>query len=148
MNNFRWSNVPIPEGHVIFLVAGVALHVWLPLPLFDLPWLMPVVGWPVLLLGGVIAAWATVAFQTMDFNKPTGIIDSGPYKFSRNPMYIAWTLLYLGTAAIVNSWWLIFFLPAVLAFTHYLVVRREEQQLEQQFGEAYRQYCGRVRRYF
>jgi protein-S-isoprenylcysteine O-methyltransferase Ste14 len=147
MSNFRWSNIPIPEGHVIFLVAGVALHVWLPLPLFDLPWLTHIVGWPLLLFGCVIVVWAVVAFQTMDFSNPNVLIDSGPYEFSRNPMYVAWTLLYLGIAAIVNSWWLIFFLPAVITFTHYFVVRREEQRLEQQFGEEYRQYRGRVRRY-
>lgn len=38
-------------------------------------------------------------------------------------------------------------LPAVIAFTHYFVIRREEQQLEKQFGEQYRQYCAQVRRY-
>ena len=147
MSSFRWSNIPIPQGHVIFLVAGVALHVWLPLKLFEMPWLKHVVGWPLLLLGSLLAAWAVVTIKAMDISKPTSIIDSGPYKFSRNPMYVAWTVLYVGTALLVNTWWLLILLPGVTAFTHYFVVGREEQKLEQKFGEEYSQYCNRVRRY-
>jgi protein-S-isoprenylcysteine O-methyltransferase Ste14 len=147
MSSFRWSNIPIPEGHVIFLVAGVALHVWLPLKLFEVPWLKHVVGWPLVLLGSHLAAWAVATIKAMDISKPTNIIESGPYKFSRNPMYVAWTMIYVGTAMLVNTWWLLILLPGVIAFTHYFVVRREEQKLEQKFGEHYRHYCNRVRRY-
>jgi protein-S-isoprenylcysteine O-methyltransferase Ste14 len=147
MSSFRWSNIPIPEGHVIPLLVGVALDLWLPLKLVEILWLKHLLGWPLLLLGSLLTAWAVMAFKAMDFSKPTGIIASGPYQFSRNPMYVAWTMLYLGTAMLVNTWWLLIFLPAVIAFTHYLVVRQEEPKLEQKFGEEYREYCGRVRRY-
>ena len=147
MSRFRWSNIPIPEGHVIPLVLGVVLDIWLPLKLFDLPWLKHILGWSLLLAGSLLAAWAAMAFKVMDFSKPTSIIDSGPYHFSRNPMYIAWTMLYLGTAMVVNTWWLLIFLPALVAFTHYRVVRQEERALEQKFGNEYREYTGRVRRY-
>jgi protein-S-isoprenylcysteine O-methyltransferase Ste14 len=147
MSSFRWSNIPIPEGHVIPLVVGVALDVWLPLKIVDLLWLKHILGWPLLLLGSLLAAWAAMTFKAMDFSQPTGIIDSGPYQFSRNPMYVAWTMLYLGMAMLVNTWWLLILLPAVIAFTHYIVVHQEEQKLEQKFGEEYRKYMGRVRRY-
>ncbi len=62
-------------------------------------------------------------------------------------MYVAWTVLYAGAAMFVDTWWLLILLPGVTAFTHYVVVRREEQKLEQKFDEEYRQYCNRVRRY-
>lgn len=147
MSNFRWSNIPIPQGHVIVLVVGVALHVWLPLDLFEIRWPKHVLGWPLLFMGSLLAAWAVLTIQAMDFRQPTRLIDSGPYQFSRNPMYVAWTVLYVAAAIVVNTWWLLMLLPAVIAFTHYFVIRREEKQLEQQFGEDYRQYCNRVRRY-
>lgn len=147
MSSLRWRNIPIPEGHLIPLLAGLALHVFYPRPLFKPPWLKHVLGWPLVLLGALLAAWAVLAVRDMDVNKPSRIIVSGPYRFSRNPMYVAWTLIYSGIGALVNSWWPFIFLPVTLIFTHYFVVRREEQQLEQAFGDEYRQYCDRVRRY-
>lgn len=147
MSSFRWSNIPIPEGHVIPLVMGVALDIWFPLKIVELLWLKYVLGWLLLFLGTALAAWAVITFKAMDFSQPTGIIDSGPYQFSRNPMYVAWTMLYLGLAMLVNTWWLLMLLPAVIAFTHYIVVYQEEPKLEQKFGEEYREYRGRVRRY-
>ena len=148
MNRFRWSNLPLPEGHVLLLVLGVAVHTRLPLTLFELPWLKQVVGWPLLLLGGLLADWAVVTVKDIDISRPTRIIDTGPYRFSRNPMYVAWTMMYVGATALVNTWWLLLFLPLLIAFTHYFGVLREEQQLEQSFGQEYRQYCDRVRRYW
>jgi protein-S-isoprenylcysteine O-methyltransferase Ste14 len=62
-------------------------------------------------------------------------------------MYLAWNIVYVATAVLVNTWWLIMLLPVLLFFTHYFVVRQEERQLEQQFGELYRQYRDRVGRY-
>ena len=132
---------------MILLIVGVALHLWLPLELFEIAGMKHILGWPLLLLGGLLAAWAVATIKDMDISRPTRIIDSGPYRFSRNPMYVAWTVIYVGIAVLVNSWWLLIFLPVLLAFTHYFVVRREEQQLEQHFGKEYRQYYNHVRRY-
>ena len=132
---------------MIPLIVGVALDVWRPLKIIEHLWLKHILGWPLLLSGSLLAAWAVLTFKAMDFSQPTGIIDSGPYQFSRNPMYVAWTMLYLGTAMLVNTWWLLILLPAVIAFTHYVVVRQEEPILEQKFGDDYRAYKCRVRRY-
>lgn len=148
MKRFRLSNIPIPEGHVIALVAGIGFHTWLPLRLFEALQIQVVPGWFLILLGVVLAGWAVAAARNMDISKPARVVDTGPYRFSRNPMYVAWTLSYIGIAIVVNTWWLLIFLPALIAFTHYFVIRREEQQLEQHFGKAYRQYCNRVGRYW
>ena len=147
MCNFRWSNIPIPEGHVALLVVGVSLHLWRPLRFVQAAWLKHVLGWPLLLIGILLATWAVAAVKDRDIQKPTEIISAGPYAFSQNPMYLAWTIIYVATAVLVNTWWLIMFLPVLLSFTHYFVVRREERQLERQFGEPYRQYRDQVRRY-
>ena len=147
MSKVRWSNIPIPEGHVMRLVVGVALHLWRPLRLMRAAWPKQVLGWPLLLIGILLATWAVAAVKDRDIQKPTEIISGGPYAFSRNPMYLAWTIIYVAAAVLANTWWLIMFLPILLLFTRYFVVRQEERQLERQFGEQYRQYRNRVRRY-
>ena len=147
MNNIKWNNIPIPQGHVIPLVAGIALNWWHPLELWQAVWQTQLLGWVLLLIGILLALWATVTFKQMDFEKPAAVITTGPYAFSRNPMYVAWALIYLAITLLVNTWWLVVLLPLALMVVHFHDVRREERLLEQEFGEAYRQYCARVRRY-
>jgi protein-S-isoprenylcysteine O-methyltransferase Ste14 len=147
MSKFRWSNIPIPEGHVALLVVGVVMQVWHPFRLFRAAWLRQALGWPLLLVGVLLAAWAVAAVGDQAIQKPTEIVSAGPYAFSRNPMYLAWNIIYVAAAVLINTWWLIIFLPVLLLFTHYFVVRQEERQLEQQLGKPYRQYRDRVRRY-
>ena len=133
---------------MIALIAGVALHVWHPLEFRQDIWQRRVLGWSLLLMGILLALWATATFKEMDFGKPTAVITAGPYAFSRNPMYVAWAMIYLAIALLVNTWWLVILLPVLLLFVHFRHVLREERQLERKFGEAYRQYRARVRRYF
>ncbi len=70
-----------------------------------------------------------------------------PFRRSRNPLYVALTLMYVGLALLTNSLWVLALLVPVLLILHYGVVRREERYLEAKFGEAYRGYRARVRRY-
>ncbi len=62
-------------------------------------------------------------------------------------MYIAWTLMVLGVGLAADSLWITALLPFVVAFTHFVDVRKEERLLERQFGAEYLQYKERVRRY-
>ncbi len=77
----------------------------------------------------------------------TALVVSGPFRFSRNPLYVALTLMYAGLAVVANAFWVLVLLVPVLLVLHSGVVRREERYLEAKFGEAYRQYRARVRRY-
>ena len=147
MNKIKWSNIPVPESHVISLIAGIALHVWRPLVLWDATWQRYALGGILLLAGIALALWATAVFEQMSFQEPTKLITKGPYAISRNPMYGAWTLIYLGTTLLVNTWWLFILLPLPLLATHYISVLLEERNLERKFGDEYRQYRARVRRY-
>ena len=71
-------------------------------------------------------------------NKPTTlIVRTGPYRFSRNPIYLAFSLLLLGIALLVDSLWLIATLIAAIAVMAYVVIPREERYLEGRFGAAY-----------
>jgi protein-S-isoprenylcysteine O-methyltransferase Ste14 len=77
----------------------------------------------------------------------TAIVTGGPFRFSRNPLYLALTSLYLGLTLALNTWWGIVVLIPLLIIMHRGVVLREERYLEQKFGETYRQYRSTARRY-
>lgn len=145
--NWKWSNVPIPEAYVGLLAVGVIAHLFLPLRLFPEPWLGHAIGWPLITTGVLVVTWAVQTIKDVDISKPTKVISTGPYTFSRNPMYISWTLIYIGVALIVNTILPVLLLPAVLFYTHYFVIIPEERYLEQKFSDDYRKYRARVRRY-
>jgi protein-S-isoprenylcysteine O-methyltransferase Ste14 len=99
-----------------------------------------------------IAAWGIQTMQAAGTNvnpalPTTAIVASGPFRFSRNPLYLALTLLYLGLTLAFNTWWGIVVLVPVLIIMHRGVVLREERYLEQKFGKTYRQYRSKVQRY-
>ncbi len=81
------------------------------------------------------------------FRPSTALVTTGPYRFSRNPLYLALTLAYLGAGAAVNSAWPVLLLPALLFVMQWGVIAREERYLERRFGNAYRRYQARVRRW-
>jgi len=133
-----------------FVLVLVFRWFW-PMPIFGRAvafWL----GLALLVLGVGIAAWGRRTMQAAGTNvnpalPTTAIVASGPFRFSRNPLYLALTLLYLGLTLAFNTWWGIVVLIPVLIIMHRGVVLREERYLEQKFGETYRHYRSKVRRY-
>jgi protein-S-isoprenylcysteine O-methyltransferase Ste14 len=88
------------------------------------------------------------ANTAVDPSLPTStIVTSGPFRFSRNPLYVGLTLIYLDLTLIANSWWGVALLCPLLIFMHFGVVRREERYLERKFGDRYRRYRSSVPRY-
>ncbi len=77
----------------------------------------------------------------------TTIVTEGPFRFTRNPLYLGMTLLYIGIMFIVNSLWMILILPAILGLMNVGVIAREERYLERKFGTQYLDYKQRVRRW-
>ncbi len=75
------------------------------------------------------------------------MLADGVYRFSRNPMYLGVTLTYLGIAVFFGSLGALLLLPLAIATIRYFVIRREEAYLTRRFGQAYRDYCARVRRW-
>jgi protein-S-isoprenylcysteine O-methyltransferase Ste14 len=144
----KWNNVPIPEAHLVGLVIGTALHLFYSKTLFQLVWIGHVIGWPFIIIGLGLCTWSVLEAKEMIISAPNLLLTSGPYAFSRNPMYVGWTLIYSGVALTVNSVWIILFLPAVFLYIHFVDIQKEERFLDEQFGEEYRQYQKRVRRYF
>ena len=99
-----------------------------------------------------LAAWA---FRTMrragthvDPYKPTTrLVSEGPFQFTRNPLYLSLTLIYLGITLLFNALWPLLLLPFVLFVLRRGVIDREERYLERKFGQEYAQYKNRVRRW-
>src|SRR5215813_6037089 len=133
-----------------FVLVLVFRWLW-PMPIFGQAVALSL-GLVLLVLGVGIAARGRRTMQAAGTNVnpalPTNaIVASGPFRFSRNPLYLALTLLYLGLTLAFNTWWGIVVLVPVLIIMHRGVVLREERYLEQKFGETYRQYRSKVRRY-
>ena len=139
------------------LLYGVAFVAVLALRWF---WPLPILGHAIAFWSGIalamiavaIAVWGSRTMRMAGTNvnpslPTTVVVTSGPFRFSRNPLYVALTLFYLGLTLALDTWWGIVVLVPLLTILHYGVVLREERYLEQKFGEAYRQYRSSVRRY-
>lgn len=75
------------------------------------------------------------------------LVTRGPYRVTRNPMYVGLAFLYAGIALYFRLSWGLLLLPVVLLSVYYLVIAREERYLERRFGEAYTHYKMQVRRW-
>ena len=106
-----------------------------------------VLGWPLIAVGIWISVMAALEAGDMSIESPTKLLTLGPYSRSRNPMYVGWTLLYLGIALAANSVWITALVPVVIVFTHLVDIRREERMLKAEFGDQYLEYEESVRRY-
>jgi protein-S-isoprenylcysteine O-methyltransferase Ste14 len=80
-------------------------------------------------------------------DRTTSIVADGPYRFSRNPMYVGMTFLYIGVAAATGVMWAFATLLGVLVVVRFHVIAREERYLTAKFGDAYREYQSQVRRW-
>jgi protein-S-isoprenylcysteine O-methyltransferase Ste14 len=81
-------------------------------------------------------------------NRPANsLVIAGPYRFTRNPMYVALTVAYLGVCVLMQSLWALVLLPLVLATISRKVIAPEEAYLERRFGGEYGEYKTRVRRW-
>lgn len=131
-------------------VVVLVLRWFRPMPIFGHAALWP--GLAFVVLGMAIAPWGRHTMQAAGTNvnpalPTTSIVTSGPFRFSRNPLYLALTLVYCGLTLAFNTWWGLVVLVPVPIIMHRGVVLREERYLEQKCGETYRQYRSRVRRY-
>jgi protein-S-isoprenylcysteine O-methyltransferase Ste14 len=143
----RWENMPVPEGHVAGIVIGAVLQLLFP-PRLRVPrWMRHGAGWPLVLAGAGLSLWAAIRAGETDLSAPHTLVTGGPYAFSRNPMYVGWTLIHLGVGLVTGAAWIPALLPLVVAYTHLVEIRKEEDRLEEQFGDRYRDYRGRVARY-
>ncbi len=141
-----------PLAWGLAVIAGLALNWLVPLPLLpaDLP--AGGLGAMVFVLALALVAWAIVTITRAGSNVPTNlptttIVENGPYRFTRNPIYLAMFLGLIGLAIAFDNLWLLMMLVPFALVIRYGVVTREEAYLERKFGDVYRGYRSRVRRW-
>ena len=141
-----------PIAWTLAVLAGLALK-WL-MPLSFLPTAVPT-GWLgtiVFALALALVAWAISTMTRAGSNVPTSlptttIVETGPYRFTRNPIYVGMVMGLIGLAIAFNSLWLLMTLVPFALVISYGVITREEAYLERKFGDVYRRYHTRVRRW-
>ena len=142
---------PPPLIYAGSLVAGLAANRIYPIRFLPRG-LSRALGWPLVAAG---LSLGLLGFREMrragtnvQTRKPTtAIVEAGPYRYTRNPLYVGMTLIYAGFASRANALPVALLLPAVLAVVRRGVIEREERYLEGKFGDEYLRYKGRVRRW-
>lgn len=144
---------PPPVVFLTSTLAGVASHYLVlaaNVPLARA--VSAIVGTFVGLVGLTIMVLARILFSRTGQSpipwKPTPeLILTGPYRFTRNPMYVGVTVLQIGLGVAVNNLWIAAFALPALTIIHFIAVLPEEKYLSDKFGESYQTYLARVRRY-
>lgn len=144
-----------PAVPVVAILAGVGLQTLWPLRL-GIASAVPERYW--IGCGIIVAAllglglWAVALFRLGGQNEypwtPTTAIERrGPYRFTRNPMYLQMVLICLGMAVALANGWILTFTPVAAIVLHAFAIRPEEDYLEAKFGDAYRSFKAEVRRW-
>jgi protein-S-isoprenylcysteine O-methyltransferase Ste14 len=110
------------------------------------------VGGSLALIGLALSALSVREFRragtsVVPGDPSTVLVEAGPYRFTRNPIYIGLVLFYFGVAIVATSAWMLLLLVPVLIILQRGVVEREEAYMQAKFGEAYRKYQARVPRW-
>lgn len=143
----RWPWPPLIMGGAV-LVAFVAARLWTP-PLF--PGAFAAGGLLVALALG-LDLWAMLEMRRRRANilphrAATALVSTGPFAWSRNPIYLANALLLLGLGGLFDNAWFFVVAPVAAFATDRLAIRREERHLAALFGAAWSDYAGRVPRW-
>jgi protein-S-isoprenylcysteine O-methyltransferase Ste14 len=140
-----------PALFVGTLLLAFGIHLLYPMHLAGGVWIR-IVGAALVVVSGVLSRWASGTMRRAGTNvlpnRPTlSIVTDGPFRCSRNPLYLAGLLLYLGLALVFNSGWPLLLYAPMFSVLNWGVVRREERYLEAKFGDVYLAYKARVRRW-
>jgi protein-S-isoprenylcysteine O-methyltransferase Ste14 len=147
-------NLGVVRPPLVYLAAillGALIQLAAPLPFLPralaLPLGVSLVVAAIALFVSAVARFRAAGTPVPARKPTTAIVRIGPYRFSRNPIYLAFSLLQLGLAIWVNSLWLVATLAVAVALMHFVVIPREEQYLERRFGSQYLEYKASVRRW-
>jgi len=145
--------VPLPPP-ILYAVA-IGLGLWLERPL---PWPLP--GGTLRFWSGVVLIALAVALFGLCLRElrrhqttinphraASNLVETGPFRFSRNPIYVSLTVLQVGVGLLASSTWVLLMLLWVLPLMQRLVIAREEEHLRWRFGSEYVDYSARVRRW-
>ncbi|WP_425409751.1 methyltransferase family protein [Hyphococcus sp.] len=142
--------IPPPVWALLFLLTAVISGRLLDLntPLQNV-WL----GAVVFAIGFSISASGRIAFARAKTEvvpvseKNSALVTGGPFRYSRNPMYLGILIAVAGLALMAGTWAALFAIPAFFLFTNFISIPYEEEKMERQFSETYRAYKSKVRRW-
>jgi len=139
-----WERLPLPPEHAVPLSAGLVMRLWTGPARF--PPALRRTGELVVAAGLALNAFAVLARGPGDVDRPSVLTRVGPYAFTRNPMFIGWSLVHLGTGLAARSPMVLAAWPFSAALVHRAVLA-EERDLAATFGPDYSAYAARVPRY-
>ena len=140
-----WDRLPLPAEHVVGVLATLALQHRTPQR--RLPPAVAAGGWPLIAAGAALNGWAVLARGAGDLERPDRLVTDGPHAFTRNPMYLGWSLMHVGLGIWLRSPWVLASWPISFALVHRGVLR-EERRLAYQFDQAFTDYQEQVARYW
>ncbi len=124
------ARLPVPLGRGLRLAASAALALA-----------------ALALIGSAFRLFKRSGQDPSPWKPSPSLVLQGPYRFTRNPMYVGMTTLQVSIGLALDDLWVIVGAALSLAVVHFIAVRPEEAYLAEKFGEAYRRYCAAVRRY-
>ena len=143
---------PPPKIYLSAMLIGLAIHLVVEESVLQFNSLSLVPGLFLFLISTFGARWSFTTMKKVSttaspYKKSDKLIVSGPFQYSRNPIYLAMTTMYVGGALIIGSIWVLLMLVPLLILMHWGVIFREEEYLSLQFGDAYSAYKSNVRRW-
>jgi len=153
-NSFQFLlRIPVPWVFILTYLAGAAID-YATGPHFFIKRVprLGIAGAAVFAVGAAIAGWGWLTFRKARTTTVPGEISSrfvtwGPYRFTRNPMYVGLVVAYVGEAMILRQIWPLLLLPLVVAYVNWVVIPVEEGKLTEVFGDEYLGYQARTRRW-
>jgi protein-S-isoprenylcysteine O-methyltransferase Ste14 len=146
-------HVPVPWVFVLTYLAGVGIEIVHPsaIPRAAIP-AATIAGAVLLAFGVATACWSLGIFRkahttTVPGRTSNALVSWGPYRFTRNPMYVSLACAYLGEAGLLKQLWPVALLPLTLAYVHWIVIPLEESRLQEVFGPDYDRYRATVSRW-
>ena len=144
--------VPPPFLYLAALIALVVLRWLWPAPILAASTFALYGGVALIVVALGLGFWAVITLRRAGTNvdprkASTAMVSAGPFGFTRNPIYVGFTLLYLGITLALNCWWGLALLVPTLVVMHVGVIRREEHYLEKKFAGDYLRYKNNVARY-
>lgn len=133
------------------IAAGIGLQFFIPLPFVSglLRWLLGagLCAAGIVITASCIACYHRASTAIEPWRKTKAIVTNGPNRWSRNPIYLSFILVGLGTAVLLNNLWIALLQLPLLLLLQEWVIRREERYLQGKFGEEYLGYARKVRRW-
>ncbi len=146
-NKIPWPPILL----MICIAAGLGLHTMLPFPTQDSP-AFQLAGAALILAALALDVWASLSFRKakttiLPHRGSDALVTSGPFQFSRNPIYVGNVMILVGVGLMARSLWPIILAPALAIAVQKLAIEREEAHLSARFGAQWEDYAQRVRRW-